>query len=66
MTRAGSDSNRIRHLQRALLDAFEEPEVRAAGAAVFIGGVEILPLSAYERIVELERLAAAQGYAELR
>ena len=54
-----------RHLQSALLEAFEQPEVRAAGAAVFIG-VEILPLSAYERIVELERLAAAQGYPELR
>ena len=66
VTRAGSDSNRIRHLQSALLEAFEEPEVRAAGAAVFIDGVEILPLSAYERIVELERLAAAQGYPELR
>ncbi len=66
VTRAGSDSNRIRHLQSALLDAFEEPEVRAAGAAVFIDGVEILPLSAYERIVEFERLAAAQGYPELR
>ena len=45
VTRAGSDSNRIRHLQSALLEAFEEPEVRAAGAAVFIDGVEILPLS---------------------
>ena len=66
VTRAGSAPNRIRHLQSALLEAFEEPEVRAAGAAVFIDGVEILPLSAYERIVELERLAAAQGYTELR
>ena len=66
VTRAGSDANRIRHLQSALLEAFEEPEVRAAGAAVFIDGVEILPPSAYERIVELQRLAAAQGYPELR
>ena len=66
VTRAGSDANRIRHLQSALLEAFKEPEVRAAGAAVFIDGVEILPRSAYERIVEFERLAAAQGYPELR
>ncbi len=66
VTRAGSDSNRIRQLQSALLEAFDEPEVRVAGAAVFIDGVEILPLSAYDRIVEFKRLATAQGYPELR
>ena len=53
-------------MQSALLEAFEEPEVRAAGAAAFIDGVEILPLSAYDRIIEFQRLAAAQGYPELR
>lgn len=66
VTRTASDSDRIRHLQKALLEAFEEPDVRAAGAAAFIDGVEILPLSAYDRIIEFQRLAAAQGYPELR
>ena len=66
VTRAGSAPHRIRQLRNALLEAFEEPEVRAAGAAVFIGGVEVLPRSAYQRIVDLERLAAAHGYPELR
>ena len=66
VTRAGTSDERIRTLQRALLDAFEEPEVRAAGAAMFIEGVEILPLSAYDRIREFRRLAAARGYPELR
>jgi len=66
VTRTASDSNRIRQLQDALLKAFEEPDVRVAGAAVFIDGVEILPLSAYDRIIEFQRLAAAQGYPELR
>ena len=66
VTRAGSDPDRTRQLQSAILEAFEEPDVRAAGAAVFIDGVEILPLSAYDRIVEFQRLAAAQGYPELR
>ena len=66
VTRAGSGPDRIRQLQSALLEAFEEPEVRGAGAAVFIDGVEILPLSAYDRIVEFQRFAAAQGYPELR
>lgn len=66
VTRAGSDPDRIRQLQSALLEAFEEPEVRAAGAGAFIDGVEILSLSAYDRIIEFQRLAAAQGYPELR
>lgn len=66
VTRAGTDPDRIRQLQNALLEAFEEPEVRAAGASVFIDGVELLPPSAYERIIEFQRFAAAQGYPELR
>ena len=66
VTRAGTAPDRIRRLQNALMEAFEEPEVRVAGAAVFIGGVEILPRSAYDRIIEFQRLAAAQGYPELR
>ena len=61
VTRTGT-----RLLQKALLEAVAEPETRAAGAAVFIGGVEVLPRSAYRRIVALERRAAAQGYPELR
>ena len=66
VTRAGSDPDRIRQLQNALVEAFEEPEVRAAGASVFIDGVQILARSAYDRIAEMERLAASQGYPELR
>ena len=66
VTRAESSEDLIRKLRSALLEAFEEPEVRAAGAAMFIEGVEVLPLSAYERIREFRRLAADQGYPELR
>ena len=66
VTRAGSAKARVRHLRCALVESFEEPEVRAAGAELFIDGVEILPLSAYERISEFARLAAARGYPELR
>lgn len=66
VTRSGSPAVRIGQLQRALVEAFEEPEVRAAGAAMFIEGVEILPLAAYDRILEFRRLAAERGYPELR
>ena len=45
---------------------FIEAEVRDAGAAVFIEGVELLAPSAYERIDEFKRLAAERGYPTLR
>jgi len=66
VTRSGSSAARIEELQRALVDAFEEAEVRAAAAAVFIEGVEMLEASAYERIDEFKRLAAERGYPTLR
>ena len=66
VTRTGSSEDLVRTLRCAFLEAFEEPEVRAAGAAMFIEGVEILPLAAYDRILEFRRLAAERGYPELR
>ena len=66
VTRAGSAHALVRHLQSALRDAFEEPEVRAAGVDMFIDGVETLPFSRYERIDDFKRLAVAAGYPELR
>ena len=66
VTRSGTSPARIGVLQRALVDAFEESEVRDAAAAVFIDGVEMLAPAAYERIEEFKRLAAERGYPELR
>ena len=66
VTRSGGAAERVGHLQRALVAAFEEREVRAAAADMFIDGVEILPLCAYERIDEFKRRAGAEGYPALR
>lgn len=66
VTRGASPPRLVRALRRALQEAFGEPEVRAAGAAMFIDGVEVLPLSAYGRIAEFARSAAERGYPELR
>ena len=66
VTRIESPPERIGELQRALVEAFEEAEVRAAGAAMFIDGVEMLAPAAYERIDEFKRFAAARGYPALR
>lgn len=55
----------VTQLQKALLEAFEQPRVQAACESVFIDGIEVLPAWAYERILEMEQLAAAQDYPEL-
>ena len=66
VTRAAHSDDLICRVRRALVEAFEQPEVRAAGAAVFIEGVEMLPRSAYDRMLEFGRAATEQGYPELR
>ena len=65
VTRAGSTEHVVRQLQHALVDSFEEDEVRAAGEAVFIEGVEVLPPATYGQIAGFERYAAERGYPEL-
>ena len=42
------------------------PGGRRAAQALFIDGVERLPLGEYDRIAEFERYAELLGYAELR
>lgn len=64
--RAGVEDELAAVLQRALLEAFEEPDVQAACKDLFIDGIEVVPASAYERIAELERFAGMHGYPELR
>ena len=66
VTRATSAEKLVVQLRRALLESFEEAEVRAACEAIFINGIEILPPSTYQKFAELERSAVAHGYPELR
>ena len=66
VTRADRGEKLVSILRHALLGAFEEARVQAACADMFIGGIETLPPSTYQRIAEIEHHAIAQGYPELR
>jgi ABC-type phosphate/phosphonate transport system substrate-binding protein len=65
VTRAGADADLLRRLRSGLERAFADPELAAARDALMLGGVAILPLSAYDRIRQMEDAAAAAGYGEV-
>lgn len=53
-------------LRAALANAVNDPDLATARDDLLLGGVDVLPDAAYERIAELEQRAIAQGYPELR
>jgi ABC-type phosphate/phosphonate transport system substrate-binding protein len=64
VTRAGADADLLMRLRVGLERAFADPELAAARDALILENVAILPLSAYDRIREMEDAAAAAGYRE--
>jgi ABC-type phosphate/phosphonate transport system substrate-binding protein len=52
----------LERLRAGLFAALEDPDLAEARAALFLDGAEVLPLSAYDRILEMEREAEDQGY----
>lgn len=65
VTRAGADDALVARLRAALFAALEDPDLASAREALLLAGAEVLPVSAYQRILELEARAAALGYAEV-
>ena len=66
VTRSDMAPNLRTLVQRSLLEAFEDPEVKTAGEAVFIDGIQVLAPDTYDQIAEFELEAARLGYPELR
>ena len=64
-TRAGLDDESLARLRAGLRAALEDPALAGPRAALLIAGTEVLPDSAYERILELERRACDLGYPEV-
>jgi len=62
---AGVAASTLERFRAALRAALADPATAAAREALLIEGVELLPLSAYDVILEQERAAVAQGYPEL-
>jgi ABC-type phosphate/phosphonate transport system substrate-binding protein len=65
VTRAGADADLLRRLRSGLERAMTDPQLAATRDALMLGSVAILPLSAYERIRQMEDVAAAAGYREV-
>jgi len=55
----------IEALRDALNDAATTPSLAEIRATLLLGGFEILPLSAYDRVLDLERQAQTAGYPAL-
>lgn len=62
VTRADMADDSLERLRAALFSALEDPNLAEARSALFLGGVEVLSLRAYDRILEIEREAVNRGY----
>lgn len=62
---ATADRERVTRLREALTAALSDDASRDARAAMLLDGVELLPLQAYAKIIDIEGLALSHGYKEL-
>jgi ABC-type phosphate/phosphonate transport system substrate-binding protein len=65
VTRAAAGDELVARLRAALFAALEDPDLATARAALLLAGAEVLPISAYQPILEMEARAEALGYAEV-
>jgi ABC-type phosphate/phosphonate transport system substrate-binding protein len=65
VTRAAADDELVARLRGALSAALEDPGLASAREALLIAGAEVLPETAYQRIIDLEQEAEALGYAQI-
>ncbi len=65
ITAGSADDDLVERVRDALASVMADPRLAAAQAALLIEGIDILPLGAYDRIMEMERRAAERGYATL-
>lgn len=65
VTRADAGDALVQRLRAAVFAALADPGLAAAREALLIAGAEVLPEGGYQRIVEIEKAAQANGYARL-
>lgn len=65
ITAGATDDEVLRRMRAALYAAMADPDTQACRDALLIEGLEELPLSAYDRMLEMEHEAVAAGYPEL-
>ena len=65
VTRATAGDELVARLRAALFVALEDPDLATAREALLLADAEVLPLSAYNPILDMEARAQALGYAEV-
>ncbi len=65
VTRGGADDDLLARLREGLQQAVADPDLGAARAVLGLAGVELLPLSAYRVIDDMEAAAMAAGYPDV-
>ena len=62
VTAGGAPAGTVERLRDALGEAMADPDLAAARDALLLSGVEVLPLSAYDPVLEMEAAAERRGY----
>lgn len=65
VTRGGADDALLARLREGLQQAVGDPDLDAARSVLGLAGVELLPLSAYRVIDDMEAAATAAGYPDV-
>jgi len=65
VTRRDDNDDRVARMRAAVFNAFADPNLATTRQALYLKNIEMLPVSAYQRIIEFEDYAARQGYPDL-
>jgi ABC-type phosphate/phosphonate transport system substrate-binding protein len=65
VTAGAANDDLVTRLQAGLARALADPSLAAARDDLLIAGAEVVPLAAYDVLVEMEKAASAAGYATL-
>lgn len=65
ITAGGAGEERLQRLRGAVSKVMEDGDLAATREALLISGAEVLPLTAYDRILELEAKAVELGYPKV-
>jgi ABC-type phosphate/phosphonate transport system substrate-binding protein len=65
VTRSTMDADTIARMRAALFRTFADPDLAAARDSLLLKDIEVVPVSAYQRITAFQDLAARHGYSRL-
>ena len=66
VARTTTDPKTIEQMRGAIVDAFDEPDLKEALDALFLIGVTVLPKDSYYELIDFERKAVRLGYPKLQ